>query len=131
MSVITKSKKTKYNSRKIAVDGISFDSAKEARRYNELKLLQDAGEISGLELQKKFVLIPAQREVIGTKKNGQPITKCIERECAYIADFCYLDHEKRYHVEDVKGYKKSKAYDVFVIKRKLMLYVHGIKIEEV
>lgn len=123
--------KSKYNSRKVIVNGITFDSSKEGRRYSELLLLEQAGEITDLELQKKFVLIPAQFVTVGYKKNNKPITRCAERECTYIADFCYTDKNGEYHVEDVKGYKKSKAYDVFVIKRKLMRQVHGLIIEEV
>lgn len=123
--------KSKYNSRKVIVNGITFDSSKEARRYSELLLLEQAGEIRDLELQKKFVLIPAQYELAENTKTGKIIKKCVERECAYKADFCYTDKNGEYHVEDVKGYKKSKAYDVFVIKRKLMRQVHGLIIEEV
>lgn len=124
----------KYNNHKVTVDGITFDSVKEARRYQELKLLLYAGKILDLEIQKKFVLIPAQyentNEVISRGKNkGQPKRgKLLERECAYIADFAYLDVETgNCVVEDTKGFR-TKDY---IIKRKLMLWVHGIKIEEI
>ena len=50
----------KYHNEKVVVDGIRFDSIKEAKRYRELNLLVRAGEISDLELQKEFVLIPNQ-----------------------------------------------------------------------
>lgn len=110
--------RSKYGAKKTVVDGIQFDSKKEARRYAELKLLQKAGEISNLELQKKFLLIPSQ------KLGG----KVVERECSYVADFVYTDTKTgNIVVEDTKGIK-TKDY---IIKRKLMLYVYGIKISEI
>lgn len=54
--------RAKYGNRKVALDGITFDSKKEAQRYTELKLLEKAGKITGLQLQREFELIPAQRE---------------------------------------------------------------------
>ncbi len=121
--------KTKYGSRKVTRNGITFDSAKEARRYGELLLLEKAGAIAKLEMQVKFVLIPAQYETTYTK-TGKEKQKCVERECSYIADFVYYENGKMV-VEDVKGYKQSTAYAVFTIKRKLMLKNLGIKIREV
>lgn len=115
----------KYHNKKIVIDGIKFDSKKEAERYKELKLRQELGLISNLELQKKFVLIPAQYE--GFKKDR----KLIERECSYKADFYYIDDNGITVVEDVKGYRKGQAYTVFVIKRKLMLKEYGIRIREI
>ena len=113
----------KYNNRTAEIDGIKFDSWKEARRYRELELLQAAGVISGLERQKKFDLIPVQREPSKGKKKG----RVIERECSYIADFVYRDENDNLIVEDTKGVK-TKDY---IIKRKLMLYMKGIRIREV
>lgn len=109
----------KYHNRKVtSFDGIEHASQKEANRWCELKLLERAGKIKDLQRQVKFTLIPAQYE-------GK---KLIERECAYIADFVYIDTESgKMIVEDTKGFK-TKDY---VIKRKLMLYVHHIKIREV
>lgn len=122
---------SKYGNRKVTVDGISFDSKKEARRYTDLKLLARAGEISNLERQVKFVLIPAQYEVVERYgKDGRRIRdakKLIERECAYIADFTYTDSSGKYVVEDTKG-MRTKDY---IIKRKLMLHRYGIRISEV
>lgn len=120
----------KYRNTKTIVDGIEFDSRKEAARYKELKLLAAAGEISNLERQVKFVLIPTQREpdfvgVRGGIKKG----KVIEKECSYLADFVYI-RDGEVIVEDVKGYKNGSAYNIFKIKRKLMLYLYGIKIVE-
>lgn len=122
---------SKYLSRKTTVNGVVFDSKKEARRYYELLLQQKAGMISGLERQKKFVLIPTQREpdIIGARGGKHP-GKVIEKECAYIADFVYQVQGKTV-VEDVKGYRMGGAYTVFTIKRKLMLERYGIRILEI
>ncbi len=94
-----------------------YASRKEHRRANELKLLQRAGLISGLREQVRYELIPAQRG---------PDGRVIERACAYIADFVYIDQQGNTIVEDTKGMRT----DVYRIKRKLMLYVHGIIIKE-
>lgn len=120
----------KYYNKKCTVNGIIFDSRKEARRYQELLLLQRAGVIKSLQRQVKYVLIPAQYESFERYgKNGQELTpgkKLIERECAYVADFVYEEDGKTV-IEDTKG-MKTKDY---IIKRKLMLYTHGIRIREV
>ena len=94
-------------------DGITHDSIKEANRWCELKLLERAGRISDLKRQVKFELIP--------KQDG-------ERAVYYIADFVYHNADDgKLVVEDVKG-KRTKDY---IIKRKLMLWIHGIKIKEI
>lgn len=111
----------KFNAKKVYFDGIAFDSKKEANRWAELKLLERAGLISNLDRQVRFELIPNQRD-----ENN----KVIERKIDYIADFVYTKNGQQI-VEDVKGYKGSIAYQLFVIKRKLMLYNYGIKIKEV
>ena len=114
--------KAKYGNKKVRVDGITFDSQKEANRYAELKMLEKCGAIKQLELQKNFVLIPAQFEMVNGKK------ECIERACRYKADFYYYDCEKlKFVCEDTKGFK-TKDY---IIKRKLMLYIHGIRVVEI
>ncbi len=108
----------KYRSKKTVVDGITFDSRLEARRYQELKLMERAGEIFGLQLQVKYVLIPSQKLD----------NKVVERAVTYVADFVYtLKSSGESVVEDTKG-MKTKEY---IIKRKLMLYVHGIRVKEV
>ena len=110
----------KYNNRKITIDGITFDSIKEGKRYRELKLLEKAGKISALRRQVKFELIPAQYEISadrytrGAKKGLYKRGKLLERECAYIADFVYIDADGKKVVEDTKG-MKTKDY---IIKRK-------------
>ena len=107
----------KYGNRKTVVDGITFDSKKEATRYAELKLLQRAGEIFDLQRQVPFTLIPKQT------RDG----KVIERPCVYKADFVYKDKDGTEVVEDTKG-MRTKEY---VIKRKLMLWQFGIVVKEV
>lgn len=120
-------KSSKYKNKKVEVDGIVFDSKKEAKRYQELLLLQKAGAIRELQMQVKFVLIPALKEPDTTgPRGGIRRGKTIEKECAYIADFVYLEGGKTV-VEDTKGFR-TKDY---VIKRKLMLHVHGIRIREI
>lgn len=122
----------KYGNKKYTVDGITFDSMREAHRYQELKAMQKAGIIQDLRLQVKFVLIPVQREesaeVYKSGKNkGKPkLGKVLERECSYIADFVYLENGVLV-VEDAKG-MRTKDY---ILKRKMMLFFHGIKIKEV
>ena len=117
----------KYGSKKVEVDGIIFDSKKEAKRFQELSLLEKAGAIQNLQRQVKYVLIPAQREPDAIGKRGGPIKgKLLERECTYIADFVYQEDGQTV-VEDTKGFR-TKDY---IIKRKLMLHEHGIKIKEI
>ena len=123
---------SKYHSTKVkTAEGLVFDSKKEYKRFCELQVLEAAGIIKDLHRQYKFVLIPAQREpdTIG-KRGGNIKGKLIERELSYIADFVYMQDGKVI-VEDVKGYKGGGAYSVFKIKKKLMLYFHGIKVVEV
>lgn len=123
-------KKSKYHSKKININGTVYDSKKEYKRHCELLLLEKAAAITDLQTQVKFVLIPAQYETFERYgKKGQRLkdgSRCIEKECAYIADFVYTENGKKV-VEDTKGFR-TKDY---IIKRKLMLWVHGIKIKEV
>lgn len=94
----------KYHNKKTVNGSIAFDSQKEAQRYTELSLLEKAGVITQLELQKPFELIPKQKG---------------ERAVKYIADFYYFDNEKNCFVaEDVKGMKTQ----VYIVKRKLFKY---------
>lgn len=120
--------KRKYGNKKVLYDGIVFDSKKEQQRYTELKHLERIGLITGLELQKPYELIPSQREPSTlTKRGKEKKGKVIEQAVKYIADFVYTDKDGHLIVEDTKG-KRTEAY---IIKRKLMLYVHGIRITEV
>lgn len=99
-----------------------FDSKREARRYMDLWLMQRAGEISGLRTQVKYELIPKQVHKDGTKEKG------IE----YVADFVYEQGGETV-VEDSKGLRDTgnASYRLFVMKRKMMLYFHGITVREV
>ena len=105
----------KYHNRKTEIDGMVFDSKKEASRYLDLKLLESGGSIQNLRRQVKYELIPSQK-----------ICGKTERGVSYVADFVY-DFEGKTIVEDVKGMKT----DVYKLKRKLMKYIHGIDIQEV
>ena len=102
----------KFGNVKTVVDGITFDSKLEAKRYQELMLMQKAGLISELVLQEAFIVIPKQQG---------------ERATIYKADFSYRDENGQKIVEDSKGMRTAD----YVIKRKLMLFVHHIKISEV
>ena len=105
-------KRLKYNNKKTN----GYDSKEESKHAAQLKLLLKAGLITDLQEQVKFQLIPPQY-IDG---------KCIERRCSYIADFVYNENGKMV-VVDVKGVRTPE----YVIKRKLMLYIHKIKIKEV
>ena len=124
---------SKYNNKKVTIDGITFDSLKEARRFEELKLAEEAGAIGDLERQVRFELIPAQREPDTRGARGGVIKgKLLERQVVYIADFVYIDlYTGEKVVEDVKGMKQGTAYEVFKLKRKLMLWRYGIKVKEI
>lgn len=109
---------SKYKNLKTTVDGIVFDSKKEAARYQDLRLLERAGEIQDLRCQVPFELVPAQRDAKG---------KLVERPVKYLADFVYQDCATGERVvEDVKGYRT----DVYKIKRRLMNHLYGIDIKE-
>lgn len=105
----------KYHNRKVTRDGETFDSVKEYRRFCELRLLERAGAVTDLRRQVKFELIPAQR-IDG---------KVVERACGYVADFVYVENGQQV-VEDTKGMRTQE----YRLKRKLMLWVHGIRIKE-
>lgn len=96
-----------------------YHSDMEEVRWHELKLLERVGEITDLRKQVPFTLVPSQRN-----ENG----KVIERPIKYVADYVYTDKNTgKTVVEDVKGYRTQE----YIIKRKLMLYLHGIRIKEV
>lgn len=108
-------RKNKYN------NNGKGSSIKERKRGAELELMQRAGIISDLQTQVPYELIPAHYEIVNGKR------KCIERACTYKADFVYYDVEnKQLVIEDSKGFRTKE----YIIKRKLMLHVHGIKIKE-
>lgn len=108
-----KQKASKYHAQKVG----GHHSKKEHYRSSELKMMQRAGLIYGLREQVRYELIPAQRDAAG---------RLVERACAYVADFVYRDKDGRLVVEDTKGVRTKE----YIIKRKLMLKVHGIRIKE-
>lgn len=121
---------SKYNNRRVTTaDGQVFDSAKEALRWSHLRLMQHAGKISELQRQVPYELIPAQYETFERYgKRGQRLKdgkKLLEKAVIYVADFVYVKDGERV-VEDTKGVRTPD----YVIKRKLMLYLKGIKILE-
>lgn len=107
----------KYGNKKTERDGITFDSRKEARRYDELKLWEKVGGISNLQRQVKYILIRGQRWRSDGKKH---------RDTVYIADFVY-EMDGKVIVEDVKGFRT----DVYRIKRELMKMLYDIEVKEV
>lgn len=125
-------KRKYYNVKTKTSDGSVFDSMKEARRWEQLLLLQKAGEIVELQRQVSYELIPNQYETFERySKKGERLkdgTKLVERKVEYVADFVYHNAKTgEIIVEDTKGVR-TKDY---IIKRKLMLFVHGIKVREV
>lgn len=111
-------KGNKYGARRTSIDGIVFASLAESKRYLELKALEAAGHIYGLELQPRFELAPSVR--FSGAARATPALR-------YVADFKYIDHLGNEIVEDVKG-RPTEGYR---IKKHLMLAVHGIEIKEV
>ena len=105
---------SKYHAKKTVVDGIQFDSTKEAKRYEKLRALENAGKIQGLRLQVPFELVPSF-ECEGVKY----------REMKYVADFVYV-RDGKVVVEDCKGFKTPE----YKLKKKLMAYINHINIEE-
>lgn len=121
----------KYKNKTVFYDGKVFDSKKERDRYKELSILSKAGEITDLQTQVKFELIPAQYETyerIG--KNGKRLRdgrRLIEKAVYYIADFVYKEKDGAVIVEDTKGYKTRD----YIIKRKIMFDRYHIRIREI
>jgi hypothetical protein len=109
---------SKYGNRKTVVDGIKYESVREAKRGAELRLMERAGIISDLQRQVKYTLIPAQ------KRGG----KTVERPVTYIADYQYMENGETV-VEDVKS--PATRTPQYIIKRKLMLQKYGIWVRDV
>ncbi len=107
---------SKYHARKITTKDVTFDSRKEFDRWQQLRFLERGGVIQDLRRQVPFTLIPSQRGGDG---------KVVERPVRYIADFVYTKDGETV-VEDTKGMKTPD----YIIKRKLMLYIHKIRILE-
>lgn len=107
----------KYHNKKVEYDGYTFDSIREKNYYIKLKLLEKAGKIKELELQKEYEIQPS------FKLNNKT-----SRKITYRADFMYKTAEDdKLHVIDVKGYRT----DVYRLKKKLFEYKYKIEIEEI
>lgn len=112
----------KYGAKRVG----NHASKKEHYRANELKVWERAGIISNLREQVSFELIPTQYLTLCDEDTGKTTRICLERECKYIADFVY-EMNGQTIVEDTKGVRTKE----YIIKRKLMLFIHGIRIKEV
>ena len=104
---------SKYRNVQTVVDGITFDSKAEARRYGELRMLEQAGAILHLELQPRFPLMV----------NGVKVS-------TYVADFAYSTLMQELVVEDVKS-APTRANRAYRLKRKLMKACLGIDVQEI
>lgn len=120
MGLPVRSVRSKYGAIKTQIDGITFSSKAESKRYLQLKELERLGQIDSLELQPRFELAPGVR--FSTAARATPALR-------YFADFRYVDHTGKRVVEDVKGFAKNT--EGYRIKKHLMLAVHGIEIQEV
>lgn len=107
--------RSKFNAKKTVVDGITFDSRKEAKRYVELRDLERAGKIRGLQRQVRVELVPP------FNCDGERF-----RGIYYVVDFTYTDSEGNEIWEDVKGMKTP----VYLLKRKLVAYRYRKIIKE-
>ena len=121
---------SKYHSKKVTVDGITFDSRKEANRYKELSLLEKAGTISNLRRQVRYQLLPPAWEEYErySDKTGKRLKngrRCVEKGVTYVADFVYRRGLETI-VEDCKGHRTRE----YIIKKKLMRYFYGIEVQE-
>ena len=127
---------SKYGNKKCQYMGIVFDSKHEMERYRDLYMMQRAGEITDLRTQVPYLLIPPQfddavavelADLPAGEKKRKKKPQLLERKCEYIADFVYRDSDGRLVVEDAKGVRTKE----YLIKRKLMLYMHKIRVVEV
>lgn len=122
---VSKPKRSKFNNTKVVIDGITFDSKKEARRYQLLKARQVAGEISHLELQPKFKLAIGDKPVL-IRSNGYPNG----RQASVKFDFAYFDGEHRI-IEDVKGGKATRTEAYALRKAVVEAMYPAIRVVEV
>ena len=122
-------RKAKYGSKKVAFDGLEFDSKKEMYRYIRLKSMQEEGLISDLRMQVPYEIIPAvyEEDIVQLKTKVKTVTKCVQRATYYLADFVYKDKDGNVVVEDAKGMRTEK----YLLKKKMMRAFLGILIKEV
>lgn len=118
--------RNKFHNTKVEVDGIKFDSKKEAKRYQKLKILESEGIIRDLERQKVYELIP-KMPLEAPRINSKGNCSYCERAVVYKADFAYRTAQGKLVVEDVKGIRTPE----YIIKRKLMKQKYNIEIREV
>lgn len=111
--------RSKYGATRVQIDGITFSSKAESKRYLQLKELERLGQIDSLELQPRYELAPGVRFTDASR--ATPALR-------YVADFRYRDHLGQMIVEDVKG---GPVTEGFRIKKHLMLAIHGIEVKEV
>ena len=119
----------KYFSKKIRNEHGEFDSKAEFERYLHLKHLEDIGVISYLKRQVKFEIIPklVRKETIQLKTKDKEVERVEEKAAHYTADFCYLDHDGKYIIEELKGSYTKNLAD-YILRRKLikrMIFLHN------
>lgn len=122
--------RSKYGARKVEIDGMTFDSRKEARYYLFLREAERKGEISDLRMQVPYELIPAIHEnvTVHLKTKDKVVERCVQKAVHYIADFVYYDNNTgKEEVVDVKGIRT----EGYKLKKKMMLAFKGIAITEV
>jgi len=117
----SRSKGNKFKALKVELDGMTFDSKKEHRRYIELKAMQQRGEIRDLKHHTKFELAPKTK--IEGEKRAKPALR-------YFADFTYYRITGEFVVEDVKSVATRKLAS-YRNKKHLMKTVHNIDVREV
>lgn len=117
--------KNKFGAKKTVLDGITFDSAKEASRYRDLRTLERAGIISHLERQPKFELAIGDRPILirsARYPNG--------RKASVRFDFAYWDGARRV-IEDVKGGKATRT-EAYALRKAIVEAMHpSIRVVEV
>ena len=122
--------RNKFGNHKVTIDGIKFDSRKEAKFYLFLREAEKNGEITDLKLQVPFELIPAiyEEQVIHLKTKDKVVTKCVQKAVHYVADFVYTETVSgNQAVVDTKGFRTPE----YKLKKKMMRAFKGINIVEV
>ena len=120
----------KYHNTKTEVDGIVFDSKKEAKYYLYLKQLEKEGKITDLQRQVQYELVPAvwRDEIVHLKTKDKTVRRLVQRAINYVADFVYTDTATgATQVIDAKGFR----LETYKLKKKMMRAFHGIDIKEV
>lgn len=118
-----KKSESKYHNEPVTVDGVRYDSKNEMRRFNFLKLMEKAGEISNLRYHVKFELIPqiTKEEIVHLKTKDKVVTKVVQSARYYEADFVYINKKGEEIVEDFKGQET----DLFKFKAALFFYIYN------